>query len=217
MASFGFVLSQVAISWLTLALTGSPLAVGSVFAAQFAPQLLLGIPAGALADAFDRRRVIITSCLLEAATATAMGVLATTDHLSLNVILLLMFGMGAFDSLRTIATQAYAYDLVGSSQAMKSIATTNLGAELFGSAGAVVGGYTIQRSNALVAFAIVASAWACASLILFVQRDSFQSFAAGRTRSKPDVPRTVSLLLRNRNVAFLCLVVILAEIWDSLA
>src|SRR4051794_23573645 len=48
--SFARVVTQLALSWVTIEATGSPFLVGVVAAARMAPQLVLGIPAGALAD-----------------------------------------------------------------------------------------------------------------------------------------------------------------------
>src|SRR3954465_4411060 len=51
--------TQLVFSWLTLEATGSPFMVGVVAAARMVPGMLLGIPAGVLADWADRRLLII--------------------------------------------------------------------------------------------------------------------------------------------------------------
>src|SRR3954453_20500054 len=57
--SFARVVSQLALSWVTIEATDSPFLVGVVAAARMAPQLVLGIPSGALADWLDRRLLIV--------------------------------------------------------------------------------------------------------------------------------------------------------------
>ena len=56
---------------LVVALTGSGIAMGIVGVLQLLPDLLLGLPAGALADRWDRRRMIIVADLGRAALTFA--------------------------------------------------------------------------------------------------------------------------------------------------
>ena len=49
-AAFGWSVSGVAIGWVTLQVSGNPLAVGATFAARLVPALLFGIPLGSLVD-----------------------------------------------------------------------------------------------------------------------------------------------------------------------
>ena len=52
-------MSLVALNWAVLELTGSPLYLGLINACRMVPALLLGIPAGVLADRGDRRKLLI--------------------------------------------------------------------------------------------------------------------------------------------------------------
>jgi MFS family permease len=58
-SSMGTEVSDLAYILLVLALTGSPAQVGFVGALEVAPVLILSMPAGALIDRWDRRRVMI--------------------------------------------------------------------------------------------------------------------------------------------------------------
>lgn len=66
---------------LMLELTGSPLLVGVVSAATFLPMLLLGLPAGALSDAVDRRLVVLATQSVSLAVATALTVVTALGRL----------------------------------------------------------------------------------------------------------------------------------------
>ncbi len=57
-SALGDAVSFTALPLLVLALTGSGAAMGIVAALQTLPDLLLGLPAGALADRWDRRRMM---------------------------------------------------------------------------------------------------------------------------------------------------------------
>src|SRR5262249_14815245 len=68
------VAEQVALGWLTLELTDSPLMVGVALGLRMAPLLVVGIPAGVLADRGDRVRLLrITAALLAVASAAPRG------------------------------------------------------------------------------------------------------------------------------------------------
>src|SRR5258705_11028513 len=62
-------MQDVGSGWLMTSLTSSPALVALVEAADSIPVMLLAIPAGALADSIDRRRLLIGSqcCLLAVA------------------------------------------------------------------------------------------------------------------------------------------------------
>ena len=74
LSTFGSGISGIAYPLLTLTLTGSAAKTGYVGAVEFAPLVLLSVPAGVAADRFDRRLLMIAS---DAVGATVLAVLAT--------------------------------------------------------------------------------------------------------------------------------------------
>ena len=60
-STFGSAISYVVLPWQMYQITHSPTAVGMLGVAEFVPMLLLAFLGGALADAFDRRRLILFS------------------------------------------------------------------------------------------------------------------------------------------------------------
>ncbi len=65
-AMFAFAVEDVAVSWQVFALRHNPLDLGLVGLVLFLPQLLLALPAGVLADRFERRSICVLSSLAEA-------------------------------------------------------------------------------------------------------------------------------------------------------
>lgn len=59
----------VAVGWQVYELTNSPLALGYAGLAVFIPYCLLTLPAGDLADRFDRRRLVVISSLIQVVAA----------------------------------------------------------------------------------------------------------------------------------------------------
>lgn len=62
-SNLGTWMQDTAGTWLMTALTGSPLLIALMQTAASAPVLLLGVFAGATADIFERRRLLIFSTL----------------------------------------------------------------------------------------------------------------------------------------------------------
>jgi len=85
-SSFGFQMFSVAISWQIYALTDSAMALGMIGLMQFLPSVLLALPAGHLADQYDRRRIVLFGQLVEFAALLALVVLtlfSTADRVTL--------------------------------------------------------------------------------------------------------------------------------------
>ncbi|MGW0764031.1 MFS transporter [Streptomyces sp. NPDC002676] len=85
-----------ALPLLSAALLGSPFAVSLVTAASTLPWLLLSLPAGALADRWDRRALMVAADLLRAGALAVAVVLLLSDSLHLwpLVAVALTLGIG---------------------------------------------------------------------------------------------------------------------------
>ena len=113
-ASTGLWMQRVAQDWVVLmVLTDqSGFAVGVVTALQFLPQLLLSIPAGMVADRFNRRRIIqICQCIV-ALSGLITGILLLTGVAALWHIYLIALVTGVADCLTSPARQAFVSELV---------------------------------------------------------------------------------------------------------
>ena len=69
-SAIGSQVSTLAFPWLILAVTGSPVQAGLIAAIRTLPYILFGLPAGALIDRWNRKRVMI---LCDAGRALALG------------------------------------------------------------------------------------------------------------------------------------------------
>jgi len=86
-SSFGFQMLSIAVGWQIYSLTGSAFDLGLIGLVQFLPAVLLALPAGHIADQFDRRRVVL---LGQATEWIAIAVLAglTLAHRTDEILLL---------------------------------------------------------------------------------------------------------------------------------
>ena len=91
LSTFGSNMSAIAYPLLTLAVTHSAASAGYVGAAEFAPMLLFGLPAGVAADRFDRRLVMIAADVLGAAAVGTLALSAILGGVDLWLILIVAF------------------------------------------------------------------------------------------------------------------------------
>jgi MFS family permease len=95
-SSLGTGISQLAFPLLILADTGSPAAAGLAGALQQAPLLLFSLPAGALADRWDRKRVMLCCSLGLLLCLASVAIAAASRGLTLAHIYIVAFAIGSF-------------------------------------------------------------------------------------------------------------------------
>src|SRR5437762_3230472 len=81
-------------SWLMTSLTTSPVLVALVETAGSLPVVLVALPAGALADIVDRRRLLLVMQIWMFVAAGAMGLLALMGQMTPGRLLSLTFLLG---------------------------------------------------------------------------------------------------------------------------
>jgi len=87
---------QIALLWLALELTGSSAAAGLAAMAGTLPMLLVGLLAGALADRFDRRRLMLVADLGRTALVLALPLLHAAGQLNFTGLVAVTFAMAVF-------------------------------------------------------------------------------------------------------------------------
>ncbi|RGE24422.1 MFS transporter [Leucobacter sp. wl10] len=125
-------------------------AVGITMALQFGPQLLLVPFSGAVADRFDRRRVLLVTQSLLMLLAVGLGVLLVTGQAHLWHLYGFALALGIVNAFDTTSRQAFVSDLVGTSQLSNAVA---LNSASFNSA------RLVGPAVAGVLIAVVGSGW----------------------------------------------------------
>ena len=123
-------MQNVGAAWLMALLTPSPLFVGLVQSATSLPVFLLGIPAGALADIVDRRKLLLWTqgCML--AAAAILGVMTLAGYTGPWSLLLLTFALGLGSTMNGPAWQAIMPELVPRADLPAAIALNSAGFNL---------------------------------------------------------------------------------------
>src|SRR5919108_4240243 len=76
----GSQMQQVAVVWQLYLLTGSPLALGMLGLFRVVPIVVFALGGGVVADALDRRRLMIVTQSVLALVSVVLAVLAHTNH-----------------------------------------------------------------------------------------------------------------------------------------
>ena len=97
-------MQTVGAQWLLI--DTSPLLVSLVQTASSLPVVLLSLPAGALADLVDRRRLLLGAQLAMFLAASALAVTTFADTASPALILGLTFALGCGNAVASPAWQA---------------------------------------------------------------------------------------------------------------
>jgi MFS transporter, ENTS family, enterobactin (siderophore) exporter len=134
-SSFGDAITNTALPILVLALTGSGLAMGVVGVLSTLPDLVLGLPAGAYADRWDRRKMMFSADLGRAVLTAVIPISVWLGGPTLGLILLVTFPMNALRVLWMAAFTAAVPGLVGRGQ----VARTTAVFEAFFNVGWIVG------------------------------------------------------------------------------
>ena len=102
-------------AWLMTSLTRSPLMIALVQAASSLPVFLIALPAGALADLVDRRRLLLVTQSWMAIAAAALGVITILGVVTPWTLLLLTFLLGLGAVMNDPAWQAITPEIVSPS------------------------------------------------------------------------------------------------------
>lgn len=168
-AFIGLAMAEVVYPLLVLGFTGKPLLAGLFGTVQFTALVLASVPVGNFVDKHDRRRVLIVSETVRAATATVLAVTLAAGHVWLVEVYLIAFVLGVCQPLsgvRTLALRAVS----APSQLTKALSFQQVVAGIAQLIGPAIGTvlYTVNHSLPFVAIAVGTGISAlCAFLVHF--------------------------------------------------
>ena len=129
-SNIGAWMYNAASGWLTTSLSPSPLIVSLVQVANSLPLFLFALPAGALADMLDKRRLILALEILTTAFSAVFALLVTLHAVGPTLLLLFIFLLGILAALETPAWQAIVPLLVPASALSSAVAVNSVGVNI---------------------------------------------------------------------------------------
>ena len=115
-------MQNIALAWLVIELSGSPLAVGALAFCRFLPFTVLGLAAGVLVDRFDTRRLVIATQAAAMVVSIALAAVTLLDVASLPVVYALAALGGVTLALDAPGRQTLTFQMVGPRELPNAVA-----------------------------------------------------------------------------------------------
>ncbi|MBB3047715.1 MFS family permease [Litorivivens lipolytica] len=149
----GSLIQSVAAAWVMTSISTAD-HVALVQTATFLPMALFALPAGAIADIYDRRKVQIVFFFVSMLAAILMTAVSAFDLITPWVLLGLCFLVGTGGALAAPARGASVAEQVPSKLIPQAVALNNISYNLARSVGPAVGGMLVAAFGATIAFAV---------------------------------------------------------------
>jgi MFS family permease len=158
---------DVGAGWLMTSLSPSPLLVALVQTATTLPMFLLALPAGALADIVDRRKMLLAAQALSLVAAAVLSVLTLQDLITPEALLAATFMLGIAAALSAPVFQAIVPELVDKQALPGAIALNSLGVNISRAIGPALGGVIVALAGTPAVFALNALSVVAVLFVLF--------------------------------------------------
>src|SRR5215216_3568537 len=147
-SNVGTWMQTVGAQWLIVSLGGTALTVSMVQTATTLPTFLIGLPAGAIGDILDRRKVMIGSQAFMLVCASALGVLTLMDKIGIASVLALTFGIGLGSAVLRPSWQAVQPELVEREEIPQAAALNGVSMNMARAVGPAIGGVLVAATSA---------------------------------------------------------------------
>jgi MFS family permease len=170
LSNLGLLIQGVGAAWAMTQMTSSADKVALVQTALMLPVMLISMPAGAIADMYDRRIVALISLLIALSGATALSVLAWLGLITPQTLLALCFVVGSGMALFGPAWQSSVSEQVPPETLPSAVALNGISYNIARSFGPAIGGIVVATAGAVAAFAANAVLYIPLLIVLFLWR-----------------------------------------------
>lgn len=153
-SNLGSMIQSVGAAWLMTELTTSHQLVALVQASVTIPVMLLGVFAGAIADNYDRRLVMLAAQVVMLIASALLAAMTWAGSIGPVSLLLFTLAVGAGTALNGPAWQASVRLQVGPGDLAQAISINTIAFNLARSVGPALGGVLISLTSPALAFAL---------------------------------------------------------------
>lgn len=153
-SDIGTFMQGVGAAWLMVSQGAGPLLVALTQTASALPFFLLALPAGALGDIFDRRKLILTTEVWMLCVAVALATLTLLHWINPWMLLLLTLALSIGDALEAPAWRAVLPELVPQEDLLSAMALNGIEFNLARAIGPALGGFLIAVAGVGTAFTL---------------------------------------------------------------
>jgi MFS family permease len=154
LSNLGILIQGVGAAWAMTQMASSADKVALVQTALSLPIMLIAMPAGAIADMYDRRVVALVALCIALSGATALAVLTWLGLVSPNLLLGLCFAVGCGMALMGPAWQSSVAEQVPAETLPAALALNGISYNIARSIGPAVGGIVVAAAGSEAAFAL---------------------------------------------------------------
>ncbi len=158
-SNVGLWVQNAAGSWDMMSMTPEPVYAALLQTASSLPVFLVGVPAAAFGDIFDRRRLLIGFATWMALVSTALAVLSFTGSLRPASLLALTFALGLGAALSAPLWQAILPTLVNKSELTSAVTLSGVAVNIARAVGPAIGGIGIALAGSGPVYAFNALAF----------------------------------------------------------
>src|SRR5437870_8286510 len=181
-SNLGLLIQGVGAAWAMTQMTPSADKVALVQTALMLPIMLISMPAGAIADMYDRRIVALVSLSISLAGATALAVMAWLGAVTPEILLVFCFIVGSGMALFGPAWQSSVSEQVPAETLPSAVALNGISYNIARSFGPAIGGIVVATAGAVAAFAINAVLYIPLLVVLFLWRRTSEPSRLPRER-----------------------------------
>ena len=186
-SDLGSTISNLAFPLLVLALTGSPLQAGIAMSLEIIPFLLFSLPAGVLADRWDRRRVMIFCDVGRALTLASIPVALFLGHLTIIQLYCTSFIEGTLALLFDVSALSSLTLITSKQQLPSALATSNASSHTIAIVGNPVSTFLFLTGRG-IPFLFDAISYVVSVCTLLLMRGTFQETIHTSQRSLTSIP-----------------------------
>src|SRR5829696_8183542 len=165
-SAIGTWMQTVGAQWLLVDEPGAEALVAMVQVAAMLPALVLALPAGALADILDRRRLLIGVQVFQSCVAAALAVLTAAGTVTPALLLTFTLLLGCGMTLTLPASQAFVQELVPRPLVPSAAALGGVAVNGARAVGPALAGLLIAQVGAAAVFALNAASYLVLILVL---------------------------------------------------
>jgi MFS family permease len=165
-SNIGGWVQRIAQDWLVLELTNSGFYLGLVTALQFAPVWFVSLPGGALADRFNKRKVLMVTNTIAGLTSLALGLLVVTDTVQIWHVMAIAFVLGLADATDKPVRQSFVSEMVGITDMPNAVSLNSANFNFGRLIGPALSGLLIAAFGTGPAFLINAAAYIVVIIVM---------------------------------------------------
>ncbi|MCM2473556.1 MFS transporter [Rhizobium sp. CG5] len=153
-SNLGGLIQGVGAAWMMASISTSENMVALVQASNTLPVMLFSLLSGAIADGFDRRRVMLTSQFFMLTVSATLAICAYLGLMTPWLLLTFTFLIGCGTALNNPSWQASVGDMVPREDLPAAVSLNSMGFNITRSVGPAIGGAIVAAAGAASAFAV---------------------------------------------------------------